>query len=144
MITYLLDVNVLIALVDPAHVQHEPAHAWFSERGRRAWATCPLTENGMLRIIGHPRYPNSPGSPASVAPLLARLCALPGHVFWPDDISLLDEGVCDPSRLLSSAQVTDSYLLALARVHHGRLATFDRRLVTDGVREGTISLHVIG
>lgn len=63
--TYLLDVNVLIALLDPAHIQHDTAHAWFAEEGHTAWATCPLTENGVLRIIGHPRYPNSPGSPAA-------------------------------------------------------------------------------
>ena len=65
MTTYLLDVNVLIALVDPAHVHHEPAHAWFSQQGSTSWATCPMTENGLLRIVGHPRYPNSPGSPGA-------------------------------------------------------------------------------
>jgi uncharacterized protein len=71
--TYLLDVNVLIALLDPAHVQHDTAHTWFATHGQGAWATCALTENGVLRIIGHGRYPNSPGSPAAVAPLMTQL-----------------------------------------------------------------------
>jgi len=142
-VTFLLDANVLIALIDPAHVQHDPAHEWFAEHGRQDWATCPLTENAVLRIVGNARYPNSPGTPAAVAPLMADLCALPGHVFWPDDISLLDPALLDAGRLLSSGQVTDSYLLALAYAHGGRLATFDRRLVTDAVPEGAKTLHLI-
>lgn len=141
--TFLLDVNVLIALIDPAHVQHDAAHEWFAVRGRRAWATCPLTENGVIRIVGHVRYPNSPGTPAAVAQLMAALRSLPGHVFWPDDISLLDDEKLDTARLLSSGQVTDSYLLALACAHSGKLATFDRRLVTEAVRGGAHRLHLI-
>ena len=143
MTTYLLDVNVLIALVDSAHVHHEPAHAWFAAEGQRAWATCPMTENGLLRIVGHPRYPNSPGGPVAVAGLLAALRALPGHAFWPDDISLSDSARVDTGKLLTQAQVTDSYLLALAVAHAGKLASFDRRLVTDAVQGGREALQLI-
>lgn len=141
--TYLLDVNVLIALLDPAHVQHDTAHDWFATHGGSAWATCPLTENGVLRIVGHARYPNTPGSPAAVAPLVAQLRQRAGHVFWPDDLSLVDPAWIDASRLLSAGQVTDSYLLALACAHGGQLASFDRRLVTDAVRNGVRGLHLI-
>ncbi|MGF6226818.1 toxin-antitoxin system PIN domain toxin [Inquilinus ginsengisoli] len=141
--TFLLDVNVLIALVDPYHDQHDAAHDWFAVTGGHAWATCPLTENGVLRIIGQPRYPNSPGTPAAVMPILAGLCALPGHVFWPDDISLMDSARIDAGRLLSSGQLTDSYLLALAHARQGRLATFDRRLVTDAVHGGSQAIYLI-
>jgi len=140
--TFLLDVNVLIALVDPAHVQHDAAHAWFEQTGHEAWATCPITENGLLRIVGHARYPNSPGTPAAAAELLAGLRTLPGHTFWPDDISLLDARI-DTTRLLHSGQVTDSYLLALAQAHDGQLATFDRRLIVDAVRGGAQALCVL-
>jgi uncharacterized protein len=140
---FLIDINALIALIDPAHVQHDRAHEWFAASGKHAWATCPLTENGVLRIVGHARYPNSPGTPAAVAELLAELCTLPGHEFWPDDISLLDAERVDGSRLLDSTQVTDSYLLALAGAHGGQLATFDRRLVTGAVVNGAQALHVI-
>lgn len=141
---FLLDVNVLIALLDPAHVQHDAAHEWFAGDGKRAWATFPLTENGVLRIVGHPRYPNSPGTPAGVTKSIAGLRALPGHEFWADDITLMDSRKIDAQRLLTSGQVTDSYLLALACAHGGRLATFDRRLVTDAVHGGAQGLHPIG
>lgn len=143
MTRFLLDINVLIALIDPAHVQHDRAHEWFAATGRQTWATCPLTENGVLRIVGHARYPNSPGTPAAVAQLLTALCALPGHEFWSDDITLLDAKRVDGSRLLDSAQVTDSYLLALASAHGGQLATFDQRLVMDAVVNGVKALHLI-
>ena len=143
MTTFLLDVNVLIALVDSAHVQHEVAQDWFGRVGQASWATCPMTENGLLRIVGHPRYPNSPGTPAAVAPILLGLRALPGHAFWPDSLSLMDGDRVDSGRLLAHGQVTDSYLLALAIAHQGRLATFDRRLVVDAVRGGRQALLVI-
>jgi len=140
---FLLDVNVLIALIDPAHVQHDIAHRWFGNEGHHAWATCPLTENGVARIVGHPRYPGCPGTPGAIAVLLSQVCTLSGHKFWPDDISLLDDTKIDAARLLSHGQVTDSYLLALAHAHKGKLATLDRRLVTSAVRGGAASLHVV-
>ena len=143
MTRYLLDVNVLIALIDPGHVQHDRAHAWFAAQGKRAWATCPLTENGVVRIVGNPRYTNSPGTPAAVAEVVATLRALGGHEFWPDDLSILDGKHVDATRLLEWRQITDSYLLALAVAHGGKLATFDRSLVTDAVIGGAKALHVI-
>jgi toxin-antitoxin system PIN domain toxin len=143
MTRFLLDINVLIALMDPSHIQHERAHEWFVEKGQRAWATCPFTENGVLRIVGHPRYPHSPGSPAKVAELLTAFRALPGHAFWPDDVSLLEQRNVNPARLLDSPQITDSYLLALAREHGGQLATFDQRVVTAAVADGPRALHLI-
>jgi predicted nucleic acid-binding protein len=74
-VTYLLDVNVLIALIDPSHVGHDAAHGWFANTGFLSWATCPITENGVIRIVGHPKYPNSAGSPAAVVPIVSRLRA---------------------------------------------------------------------
>jgi toxin-antitoxin system PIN domain toxin len=142
-VTYLLDVNVLIALIDPGHVAHEDAHRWFDTTGQFSWATCPITENGVLRIVGNPRYPNSPGSPAVVSGIVAALRALRGHEFWPDDISLDDVAVADPKRIMTSAQVTDTYLLALAKYHKGVLATFDRKLSTLAVEGGKAALHLI-
>ena len=143
MTAYLLDVNVLIALVDPAHVQHDGAHDWFAQHGSKSWATCPLTENGLLRIMGHARYPNSPGTPAAVAGILTKLRALPGHVFWSDDISLMNAKLVNTARLANSAQVTDTYLLALAHAHNGKLATFDRKLVVRVVHGGAQAIHLI-
>lgn len=141
--TFLLDVNVLIALIDPTHVAHEAAHRWFSDEGHASWATCPLTENGVIRIVSHPKYPNTPGSAAIVAGLVSQMRALPGHAFWPDDISLTQGDGVDTARILTSGQVTDTYLLALAVAHGGKLATFDRRLSTDAVRKGKIALKIL-
>jgi toxin-antitoxin system PIN domain toxin len=140
---YLLDVNVLIALIDPTHIQHDRAHDWFAAEGRNAWATCPLTENGVLRIVGHARYPNSPGSPAVVAELMTVFLALGGHEFWSDDVTLFDPTCVDTARLLDSAQITDGYLLALAIAHSGKLATFDRHLVADAVTGGRGAIRLI-
>ena len=143
MTTYLLDVNVLIALIDPAHVGHEAAHRWFETEGHESWATCPLTENGVIRIVSHSNYPGAPGSPATVIGIVAELRSLAGHIFWPDDISLVGAEHVETSRILTSGQVTDSYLLALAVTHDGHLATFDRRVSTKAVKGGKAALHLI-
>jgi uncharacterized protein len=141
--TFLLDVNVLIALLDPGHVQHDQAHRWFSKIGHKSFATCPLTENGLVRIVGHPKYPNSPGPPSSVVQLVVAIRALPGHNFWPDRISIADDSYFASALLSSHARVTDSYLLALAHAHGGRLATMDRRLATEVVPSGKAALQLI-
>lgn len=141
--TFLLDVNVLIALIDPAHVAHEDAHIWFASTGHTSWATCPITENGVLRILGNPKYPNSPGSPAVVAEIVRKLHGLPGHCFWAEDFSLIESSAINVSRILTAAQVTDTYLLGLAKLRAGELATFDRRLSVDGVIGGRAALHLI-
>lgn len=143
MTAFLLDVNVLIALIDPMHIHHTTAHEWFAAKGKRSWASCPLTENAVLRIVGNGRYPNSPGTPAAVADALESLVSSSGHIFWPDDLRLIDSRMVDVSRLLNSRQVTDSYLLALACSHSAQFATFDRRVVTDAVRGGREALHLI-
>lgn len=141
--TYLLDVNVLIALIDPAHIAHDDAHRWFASTGQASWATCPVTENGVMRIIGNPKYPNTPGSPAIVADIIRKLRLLPGHRFWSGNVSLVGYEEVDTGKILTSTQVTDTYLLALARFNKGQLATFDRRLTAAAVRDGKVSLHLI-
>ena len=139
---YLLDVNVLIAMLDPLHVHHARAHDWFNAESA-SWATCALTQNGVLRLMAHPRYSNPVTSVAEAAPLLAKLCGLPGHRFWPCDVSLFDTSLVDAKSLLNSSQITDTYLLALAVKHGGKLATFDKRLVANAVHGGKAALHVI-
>lgn len=139
---YLLDVNVLIALIDTAHIHHEIAHEWFAKRGE--WATCAITENGLLRIVGNPRYPNSPGTPAIAATYLADLKQLSGCQFWSEAVSLLDSKHFETHRLLTPRQITDSYLLGLAVRYEGQLATFDRKIMTDAVIGGKRALHIIG
>lgn len=143
MTVYLLDVNVLIALVDPAHIQHDQAHDWFARVGHKGFATCPLTENGLVRIVGHPKYPNSPGPPNAVLQSLVAIRGLPGHSFWPDDLSIADSEFFAPELLSSHSRVTDSYLLALAHANRGRLATMDHKLATEVVPGGKKALELI-
>ena len=143
MTRYLLDVNVLIALIDLAHAQHDQVHDWFGRVGQKAFAICPITENGFLRIVGHPKYPNSPGPPSVVASALTAIRGLPGHAFWPDNISLVASNLVAPTLLSSQSRVTDSDLLALARANKGRLATMDVKLANEVVADGKSSLSLI-
>jgi uncharacterized protein len=123
---HLLDVNVLIALGDPAHVHHRRAHQWFHQHSSASWATCPLTQNGFLRILSAPSYPGQIGEISVVSNLLRQICALPGHQFWADDVSLLD--LTQFPQLPVSKHLTDLYLLGLAVQHQGKLVTLDRRI----------------
>ena len=139
----LLDVNVLIALLDPQHGHHEPAHRWFQANANHGWATCPLTQNALLRILSNPRYPNSPGGPAVVMPLLQGMLSHPDHLFWPDLLSWYADAVLQAERLLHHGQITDTYLLALAVHQAGRLVSFDARLSTLAVPGGEGALCLI-
>jgi uncharacterized protein len=141
MTTYLLDVNLLLALTDPMHIHHESAHRWFVKKGQQAWATCPVTENGFIRIASHPNYPNRPGDLAAVLSIFRQLREVSGHHFWPDDLSILQILQSDP--IIPHAQITDVYLLGLAVHKRGKLATFDQRIPLDPVRGGRKALELI-
>jgi hypothetical protein len=121
----LLDVNVLIALLDANHVHHRFATNWMEQNAVTGWASCPITQNGCIRIMSQSGYPNSVPA-AAVASRLAEAAALPFHAFWVDDVSLLTPGQLDWMNILGSRQVTDAYLLALAVRHEGCLVTFDK------------------
>jgi len=129
----LLDINVLIALLDAQHVHHALAARWLSANIDAGWASCPLTQNGVIRIMSQPAYPN-PVPPGSVAGRLSEAAEAEWHEFWADDISLLDAGRVSWSAVLGSRQITDCYLLALAVRHDGRLVTFDRRISPAAVK----------
>ena len=138
----LLDINVLLALLDRDHIDHGRAHEWLDANIRHGWASCALTENGFVRIITQPRYPNAI-TPAEAASLLKGATQTDHHQFWSCDISLLDAAVVDHDRLLSSRQITDAYLVALAKAHHAMFATFDTRIVPEASRDDGSSLCVI-
>lgn len=104
-------------------------------------ASCPLTQNGFVRVISGSRYPQ----PLAIADAIALMRAettLPGHVFWPDDVSLADPKRFDHDRLLGPGQITDAYLLALAVQNDGRLVTFDRTIPIAAVG-GAEPRHVV-
>ncbi len=132
----LLDINVLLALLDSDHVDHQRAHEWLEDNSAAGWASCSITENGFVRIISQPRYP-SPISPTQAVELLERACHGGDHEFWACTVSLLDPHIVDRSRLHGHRQVTDAYLLALATAHDGRLVTFDHSLPLSAVHGAT-------
>ena len=130
----LLDVNVVIALLDPDHAFHERAHSWWAENATSGWASCPVTENGVVRIMSNPAY--SPRAGFAVGDLISRLrifARQTNHEFWPDDISLRNEKIFAVERIHGSRQITDLYLLALAVKHKGKFATFDKGIPSSAV-----------
>lgn len=132
----LLDVNVLIALLDSDHASHESAISWFAKHAREGWASCPITQNGCIRIMSNPGYPN-PLPVQALVDHLADACHEEIHEFWPDGVSLLDSDAVDSTRIHGPRQLTDIYLLALAVQHRGKLVTFDTGITLEAVRQAT-------
>lgn len=141
----LLDVNVLVALFDPVHTHHEAAHQWFSQNRKAGWATSPITENGLVRVLSNPSYP---GRRTTVRDAISRLVAFResgDHSFWPDSATLCDRLLIHPTHLLGHKQLTDVYLLALAVKNGGCVATFDRSIPLASVAgAGKRHLAVLG
>lgn len=144
MTTYLLDVNVLLALFDANHMSHIAAHRWFQHTGRRSWATCPLTQNGVVRVASHPRYPGSPGNPQQIRELLRQFCGSESHHFWRDTVSLLDDKLFSFGANVNHGNLTDVYLLGLSVHRAGKLATLDRHIPSAAVKGGEAALEIIG
>ncbi|HVL56707.1 MAG TPA: TA system VapC family ribonuclease toxin [Burkholderiaceae bacterium] len=137
----LLDVNVLIALLDARHTLHDRAIDWFAANGRSGWASCPISQNGCVRIMSHPSYPGAVPIRA-IADRLREATTQPYHEFWADDFSLLDSDVVDAARIHGPRQMTDVYLLALAVRHAGRFVTFDSAIPVQAVR-GAAPRHLV-
>ena len=126
--TFLLDVNVLIAMSWPAHVAHEKVQQWFARHGRTGWATCPFTQTAFVRILSNPAFSPNALRTADAFQLLESNLRHPGHKFWPDDISLLEAARSFVPQITGHQQVADAYLLGLAMHRKGRLATLDNRM----------------
>lgn len=133
------DVNVLVALFDAAHTQHDDAHNWFGRNRKHGWATCPITINGCIRVLSNPAYPTVKATAADIIGRLQILCSASDHHFWPDSVSLTDEKLIRPSAIRGHGEITDIYLLALAVRNHGKLATFDRGIASKAVLGSTAS-----
>lgn len=137
----LLDVNVLLALFDSDHVDHDRARQWLSAGIEHGWASCPITQNGFVRIVSQPRYPN-PVAPAEAIRRLGNATATEHHQFWSCAASLLDPVAIDRTMLLGHRQVTDAYLLAVAVANDGCFATFDDS-VPLGAVNGATARHLV-
>lgn len=119
--TVLLDANVLIGLLIDEHVHHEPAEAWF-EASTDRFATCPITEGSLIRTLIRV------GQPAGRArAVLTTFATHPRHEFWRDDLSYREIPL---ERVDGHRQVTDAYLVHLARSRRGRMLTFDRAMAS--------------
>lgn len=132
---YLLDVNAVLALLDPQHLFHDAVHRWGDANPEALWLMCPLVQNGVLRVASQPRYPNSPGPVTVVRELLRAFAAHPRHEFVHDSVSMLDDAVSNPG-FITPATVTDAYLLLLAERSGAKLATFDRRMPVGAISGG--------
>jgi toxin-antitoxin system PIN domain toxin len=123
---------MLIALFDPGHIRHGAALAWWRSHRLEGWATCPLTQNGFVRIISKLGY-QRPIALGTAVGLLAAQMSQSDHEFWPDNVSIADGQLFGRNRILGPNQITDVYLLALAVKNGGRLVTLDRAIPLKAV-----------
>ena len=126
MSVFLLDVNVLIALAWPSHIAHTPVHRWFTRHGQQGWATCPIIECGFVRVISNAAFSTDALTPRDALALLGVNLSHPAHQFWRDDLTLHQALATAGRNITGHRQITDMYLLGLARHHKGRLATLDQ------------------
>jgi uncharacterized protein len=126
MTVHLLDVNVLVALMWPAHSGHQRAQNWFAQYSKAGWATCPFTQAGCVRILSNPSFSSDAVTPQEALKLLHTNLAHQSHVFWPDDLSFAEAVQQTQKQLVGHQQVSDAYLLGLAMHRKAKLATLDR------------------
>lgn len=140
----LLDVNVLVALFDPAHLHHEAAHKWFARRGKASWATCPLTINGCLRVLFRIAAITAPTPVSNIADQLRDFLMLPGRIDFSSQLELTDTEQFDLTKLRGPNQLTNAVLLAIAVQNRAKLLTFDRNIPWQAVRAASReSIHLL-
>lgn len=125
--TYLLDVNVLLALSLSRHQYHLAATEWFDDADFE-WATTPVTESAYIRLAINPQLTGTPISATQAVRALDELREAAGHRFVPD-ATTLSTAVIDLGRMVGTKQVTDFHLVNLAAQNGMRLATFDGSLL---------------
>ena len=134
---YLLDVNLWIALFDDAHTHSARANAFIARRAIKI-ATCPLVENGVIRVLNLPGYGmRGAVGVEQVRQQLQRATTELDHQFWPDDVSILDDSRINFGQIFGHNQITDVYLLTLAVAHRGALVTFDQHIALSAVTDAT-------
>ena len=125
---YLLDTNLLIALLWPSHERHGLAVKWFTRHRAKGWATCPFTQAGFVRIVSNPAFSRDAVQPREAIHILSANTAAKDHALWTDELPLADAVAFAGLRLMGHQQVTDAYLLGLAIRRGGVLATLDQRI----------------
>jgi uncharacterized protein len=127
---YLLDTNLLIALLWPSHERHDLAVKWFTRHRAKGWATCPITQAGFVRIVSNPAFSRDAVQPREAIQVLSANTAAKDHAFWADALPVAEAVAFTGARLMGHQQVTDAYLLGLAIRRGGILATLDQRIMT--------------
>jgi toxin-antitoxin system PIN domain toxin len=143
MTLYLLDVNVVVSLIIRTHSHYPKASDWFLSEGQDNWCTCPIVENGALRVSLNTLIDGAPLPASLIVGAIDNLKSRGQHVFLPDDISILDITVFDHDLIATKNQITDTYVLALAAKHDAVLATFDRKLATGAVRLSNAKVRLL-
>jgi predicted nucleic acid-binding protein len=137
---YLLEVNVLIALLSRKQYHHRRACIWSESKGHQDWLTCPTAQNRAIRIMSGAGFPNVTVTPGKMVESVQSLTAVGSHRFIPDQVSLRDGSLAIPSRMLVGNPGTDMYLLALAARNGAMLAPFDHGVTTGVMVNGAASL----
>ncbi|CAN5302307.1 type II toxin-antitoxin system VapC family toxin [soil metagenome] len=141
---WLLDTNLLIAMLWPTHALHEQAQEWSRAQQQVQWATCPFTQSGFVRILSNPAFSSDAVSPAEATERLSANLSSPRHRFLPASISFAQAVALLGSALQGHRQVTDAYLLGLAVHHQVCLATFDRSIEALAAYRNPEVVQVIG
>jgi predicted nucleic acid-binding protein len=122
--TYLLDVNALVALGFAHHEFHERVARWVRDQKAAPLATCSITELGFVRVLA--QIPAYGFTIVQATTLLLRMKrANPtrfSFVTDDHDISHL------PSWVKTARQTTDGHLMKLASAYDGVLATLDGKI----------------
>jgi toxin-antitoxin system PIN domain toxin len=139
----LLDINILTALLWPAHEHHDVAHRWFGRRGKAPWATCALTQLGFVRLVSNPAFSRDALAPMDGLALLEENLAHPTHEFWTERLQVPPAVTGMNVQLQGHRQLTDAYLLAVAHRRRASLATFDRGLRTLAGDEYSGSVEIV-
>jgi uncharacterized protein len=142
---FLLDTNLLIALLWSSHERHALAARWFNRHREKGWATCPITQAGFVRIVSNSAFSRDAVKPREAMQILSANAAAKDHLFWPDEVPLTDALAFAGVRLVGHQQVTDAYLLGLAISRGGVLATLDRRIeaLTEPKSAARLALEII-
>jgi len=123
---YLPDVNIWVALSDPAHIAHDQATEWQRSCHGARLLLCPVTEAGFVRIAASPLVGKK--SIADAMRMLREIAALPNVTHLPVSLSWLELIQPIAPRLHGYRQVTDALLLGLAIRNEAILVTLDRRI----------------
>ena len=128
MSTGLLDVNVLVALMWPAHEAHARVTAWLENNQKMGWATCPYTQTAVVRLLSNPAFSRHALSPPKAEQVLTANLKRPSHRFWPADIDYSSAISTFGDSISGHKQVSDAYLLGLTIHRRGKFVTLDHRI----------------